>query len=131
MSERKSELIKYLEVLMSLRNDGINCTDKINATLEELHKEMNISKYGVSNINNITIHADTKSEDISAVVKRIMKSFEEQARKTPRLAVWNENMDSSITATYDDGLKITGAKIELPKESTITNILNNPFDTII
>ena len=63
MTERKQELMQYIKTLMQLKECGIKCDNKIEIALNELHSEMGFIKYGIGNIDSITI---SKISDKSA-----------------------------------------------------------------
>ena len=113
MTERKLELIKYLETLLRLKDFGVKCDDKIKVALDELHKEMGFGNYVTGDIKNITISiSKPEDESVEKAVKRIVESME-------------RNSEEIREETYPDTVWIKTAT-----PSSTDEILKNPFDTI-
>ena len=77
MSKRKEELMQYLNTLMQLKEVGVRCDKKIEAVLDELHKEMGFKD---GQILSITI-PEVNNEDIKKIAKELTEKMKEQHSK--------------------------------------------------
>ena len=135
MSERKLELIKYLETLLRLKDFGVKCDDKIKVALDELHKEM---RFGGGDVYNITINQNT-SKDSNEIVDTIVNNLKKARDYCPKPFISSTDSLDSITSTSDGGIKVTGTIVgssislgegfgKVTKEEK--EEAENPFDTI-